>query len=174
MNEDNKVLSWQLARGTSIDTVETLLIGLKDQHQNTKKELEGFIIDNCCSVKNKINAIFGSTVTIKLDLFHALKCILDQIPRKGVTAELRGVRHVMIKNLRLCFRDDNDFGQSRKRATPPPDKTEKNLHDFLKKWSAELVNGIRVLPDKAIAERNKVMKHVTLGCLSGTYECCAA
>ena len=92
---------------------------------------------------------------------------MDQIPRKGVTAELRGIRHVMIKNLRLCFRDDNDFGQSRKRTTPPPDKMEKNLQDFLKKWSAELVNDIRVLPDKAVAEINKVMKHVTLGCLSG-------
>ena len=101
MNECNKVLAWQLARGTSIDTMETLLTGSKEQHQNAKKELEGFIIDNCCSVKNNINAIFGSTVVIKLDLFHALKRILDQILRKGVTAEMRGVRHVMIKNLRL-------------------------------------------------------------------------
>ena len=133
MNEDNKVLAWQLARGASIDTVETILTGLKERHQNAEKELEGFIIDNCCSVKNKINAIFGPTVAIKLDLFHALKRILDQIPRKGVTAELRGVRHLMIKDLRLCFRDDNDFGQSRKRATPPPDKMEKKLQDFLKK-----------------------------------------
>ena len=104
---------------------------------------------------------------MKLDLFHALKCILDQIPRKGVTAELRGVRHVMIKNLRLCFHDDHDFGQSRKRATPLLDKMEKNLQDILKKWSAELVNDIRVLPDRAVAEINKIMKHVTLGCLSG-------
>jgi len=168
MNEHNKVLAWQLARGTSIDTVKTLLTGLNERHQNAKKEPEGFIIDNCCSVKNKINAIFGSTVAIKrLDLFHALKRILDQILRKGVTTEMRGVRHVMIKNLRLCFRDDNDFGQSRKRATPLPDKMEKNLQDFLKKWSAELLNDIRVLPDRAIAKINKVMKRVRLGYLSG-------
>ena len=167
MNEENKVLAWQLARGTSIDTVESLLTGLKERHQIAQKELEGIIIDNCCSVKKKINAIFGSNVPIKLDLFHALKRILDQIPRKGVTADLRGVRQAMIKNLRLCFRDDNDFGHSRKRSTPPPDKMEKNLQDFLRKWSTELVNDLRVLPDKAVAEINKVMKHVRLGCLSG-------
>ena len=37
MKEDNKVLAWQLARGTSIDTVETLLTGLKERLQNAKK-----------------------------------------------------------------------------------------------------------------------------------------
>ena len=44
---------------------------------------------------------------------------------------------------------------------------EKNLQDFLKKWSAELLNDIRVLPDRAVAKINKVMKRVRLGYLSG-------
>ena len=109
MDEENKVLAWQLTRGTSIDTVQSLLIGLKQRHQNAQQEIEGIIIDNCCTVKNKINAIFGCGVSIKLDLFHAIKTILDKIPRKGVTAELREVRQVMIKDLRLCFRDENDL-----------------------------------------------------------------
>ena len=84
-------------------------------------------------MKNKINAIFGCGVSIKLDLFHAIKRILDKIPRKGVTAELREVRQVMIKDLRLCFRDENDFGQARKKPTPPSDKMEKKLAGLFEK-----------------------------------------
>ena len=167
MNEENNVLAWQLTRGTSIDTVQSLLTGLYERHQNAQQEIKGIIIDNCCTVKNKINAIFGSRVLIKLDLFHAIKRILEKIPRKGVTSKLREVRQVMIKDLRLCFRDKNDIGQTRKQPTPPSDKMEKNLHEFLKKWSSELLDDIKVLPDKAVTEISKVMKHVKLGCLSG-------
>ena len=43
---------------------------------------------------------------------------------------------------------------------------KKNLQDLLKRWSAELVNDLRVLPDRAVTEINKVRKHVRLGCLS--------
>ena len=140
MNEENKVLAWQLTRGTSIDTVQSLLTGLYQRHQNAQQEIEGIIIDNCCTVKNKINAIFGSRVLIKLDLFHAIKRILEKIPRKEVTSELREVRQLMIKDLRLCFRDEKDIGQTRKKPKPPSDKIEKNLQDFLKKWSSELLD----------------------------------
>ena len=143
MNEENKVLAWQFTRGTSIDTVQSLLTGLYQRHQNAQQEIEGIIIDNCCIVKNKINAIFGSRVLIKLDLFHAIKRILEKIPRKGVTSEVREVRQVMIKDLRLCFRDEKDIGQTRKKPTPPSDKMEKNLQDFLKKWSSELLDDMK-------------------------------
>ena len=46
-------------------------------------------------------------------------------------------------------------------------KWKKNLQDFLKKRSAEVLNDMKVLPDKAVAELSKIMKHVKLGCLSG-------
>lgn len=167
MNEENKVLAWQLTRGTSIDTVQSILTGLYQRHQNAQQEIEGIIIDNCCTVKNKINAIFGSRVLIKLDLFHAIKRILEKIPRKGVTSELREVRQVMIKDLRLCFRNEKDIGQTRKKPTPPSDKMEKNLQDFLKKWSSELLDDMKVLPDKAVTEISKVVKHVKLGGVAG-------
>ena len=91
------VVRWM---GTSIDTVQLLLTGLYQKHQNAQQEIEGIIIDNCCTVKNKINAIFGSRVLIKLDLFHAMKRMLEKIARKEVTSELREVRQVMIKDLR--------------------------------------------------------------------------
>ena len=61
------------------------------------------------------------------------KNILDKIPRKGVTAELREVRQVMIKDLRMCFRNENDFGQARKKPTPPSDKMEKKLAGLFEK-----------------------------------------
>lgn len=167
MNEENKVLAWQLTRGTSIDTVQSLLTGLYQRHQNAQQEIEGIIIDNCCTVKNKINAIFGSRVLIKLDLLRAIKRILEKIPRKEVTSELREVSQVMITDLRLCFRDEKDIGLTRKKPTPPSDKIEKNLQDFLKKWSSELLDDMKVLPDKAVTEISKVVRHVKLGCLSG-------
>ena len=151
------VVRWM---GTSIDTVQLLLTGLYQKHQNAQQEIEGIIIDNCCTVKNKINAIFGSRVLIKLDLFHAIKRILEKIPRKEVTSELREVSQVMIKDLRLCFRDEKDIGLTRKKLTPPSDKMEKNLQDFLKKWSSELLDDMKVLPDKAVTEISKVVKHV--------------
>ena len=56
---------------------------------------------------------------------------------------------------------------TRKKPTPPSDKMEKNLQDFLKKWSSELLEDMKVLPDKAVTEISKVVKHVKLGCLSG-------
>lgn len=127
MDEENKVLAWQLTRGTSIDTVQSLLTGLYQRHQNAQQEIEGIIIDNCCTVKNKINAIFGSRVLIKLDLFRAIKRILEKIPRKEKTSELREVSQVMIKDLRLCFRDEKDIGLTRKKPTPPSDKMEKKF-----------------------------------------------
>ena len=73
----------------------------------------------------------------------------------------------MIKDLRLCFRDEKDIGQTRKKRTPPSEKMEKKLHDFLKKWSSELLDNMKVLPDKALTEISKVVKHDKLGCLSG-------
>ena len=49
---------------------------------------------------------------------------------------------------------------TRKKPTPPSDKMEKNLQDFLKKWSSELLDDMKVLPDKAVTEISKVVKHV--------------
>lgn len=92
---------------------------------------------------------------------------MEKIPRKEVTSELREVSQVMITDLRLCFRDEKDIGLTRKKPTPPSDKIEKNLQDFLKKWSSELLDDMKVLPDKAVTEISKVVRHVKLGCLSG-------
>lgn len=119
MNEENKVLAWQLTRGTSIDTMQSLLTGLYQRHQNAQQEIEGIIIDNCCIVKNKINAIFGSRVLIKLDLFHAIKRILEKIPRKGVTSELREVRQVMIKDLRIVFSRRKRYWTNKEETNTP-------------------------------------------------------
>lgn len=37
----------------------------------------------------------------------------------------------------------------------------------MKKWSTESVDNVKVLPDKAVNEILKVLKHVQAGCLSG-------
>ena len=80
--------------------MQSLVTGLFQRRQNAQQEIKGIIIiDNCCTVKNEINAIFGSRVLIKLDLFHAIKRTLEKIPRKGVASKLREVRQVMIKDL---------------------------------------------------------------------------
>lgn len=59
------------------------------------------------------------------------------------------------------------YWTNKEETNTPSDKMEKNLQDFLKKWSSELLDGMKVLPDKAVTETSKVVKHVKLGCLSG-------
>lgn len=51
--------------------------------------------------------------------------------------------------------------------TPFRQDGKKSLQDFLKKWSSELLDDMKVLPDKAVTEISKVVKHVKQRCLSG-------
>lgn len=103
MNENSEVLVWQLTKGTSIDCVKELLRGLKQRHDEATVCIEGIVVDNCCSLRNKLNSIFGQNIPIKLDIFYAIKRILEQIPQKGASAMLRTVRKEMIKALKLFF-----------------------------------------------------------------------
>ena len=125
------------------------------------------MVDNCCSVRAKLRDIFGQNPAVKLDLFHAIQKIIVQIPKRQANPALRKTQRVMIKELRLCFRAHDDIGQIRKQATPSSEELENNLCSFLKRWQAEKIEGVCVLPKSAVDEVEKLHKHVRSGCLSG-------
>ena len=72
----------------------------------------------------------------------------------------------MIKELRLCFRAHEDIGQIRKQVTPSSKEMEQNLCEFLKTWQTVTIDEVRILPQSAVNEAEKLLKHIRSGCLS--------
>ena len=75
MNGNGQVVTWQLTKATSLDQVQTVLRDVFDRSSNQKQTIEVIYVDDCCKVRNKLKAIFGGEVQIKLDLFHAVQRI---------------------------------------------------------------------------------------------------
>lgn len=167
MNEKIEVLAWQLTKGTSLDNVNSLLCGVKYRHEKAGVDVEGLVVDNCCTLAKKLKNIFGNNVVIKLGIFHAIKRILDKIPRKGISPDLRMLRKKMTKTLRFCFSDETDVAMTRQNITPSPGKIVDNLKSYIRKWSVEEVNDVQFLPDNAVKEIENIIKYARLGCLSG-------
>ena len=86
MNEDNMVIWWGLLRSEeSITEIEQHLRRLKVRlhriNQRNNQKLEAIYVDNCCSIRNKLQSIFGQDVDVLLDLFHWLER-WDELLRK--------------------------------------------------------------------------------------------
>ena len=77
----------------------------------------------------------------------------------------------MIKKLRLCFRAHDDISQTRKKATPSSKELRNKFSSFLKRWQTEKIEGVCVLPQSAVDEVEKLLKHVRSGCLSDIQLC---
>ena len=88
MNEDSDILSWQFTKGTSIDNVRGLLCALNTRLTSDEEKIHGIMVDNCCSVREKLRDIFGQNPAVKLDLFHAIQRIIVQIPKRQANAAL--------------------------------------------------------------------------------------
>ena len=56
----------------------------------------GVVLENCCTVRKKLQGIFRENTVVKLDIFHAIQRIL------------KSMRSVLLKDLRLCFRQESD------------------------------------------------------------------
>ena len=57
------------------DAIRLMLESLKHHECLKKKEKEFFIIDNCCTWRNKIEEVFGKNTKVLLDLFHAIHAL---------------------------------------------------------------------------------------------------
>ena len=161
MNEVGQVIAWQLTKTTSMDEVELLLANVANRFQKQSSSELPVFVDNCCLLRDKLTAIMGSRILVKLDLFHAVQRITRTIPK----------RHPFflrcMADLKLVFRQPTDIGFIRMLATPDSIVINANLDRFLKKWEKCAIEGSKVITEKTQTEISSLKKHVTKGCLSG-------
>ena len=129
MNRNGQVITWQLTSGTSLDQVQKVLRDVLERSKEQKQAVETIYVDDCCKVRNKLKAIFGDTVQVKLDLFHAVQCVTRTLPKS------HSLFHQCVGELRNVFCQDGDRSEERKCDTPTPDMMETKMADFVKKWS---------------------------------------
>lgn len=127
----------------------------------------GVVVDNCCTVRKKLQGVFGENTVVKLDIFHAIQQIVTKIPKRSGNKILKSLRRALLKDLRLCFRQESDYASKRMKPTPSSKTMKANLLKFLAKWESQKVDNDRVLPDIAVKEvKNLIEWHVHGGCLS--------
>ena len=80
MNEVGHIMAWQFTKTTSIDEVNSLLKGVSRRIQIENHPL--ILVDNCCLLRNKLKDIFGESVIVKLDIFHAIQRISRKLSKK--------------------------------------------------------------------------------------------
>lgn len=160
MNEVGQVVTWQSVYGQSYSTIETLLTSLKARLDKKGCLPQGICIDNCCHWRNKLQKTFGSCIQVKQDIFHAVQ-------RIGLAMSKKHPFHWRcLKEFSKIVRQDGDNGEERLQSTPSPEIIQRNLREFLSKWSPVKYNGIPVLTDKVHEEIKKLEKHINKGCLS--------
>ena len=92
MNENSDILTWQFTKGTSLDKVELLLQGLTERLDGMPT---GVVVDNCCTVRKKLQGIFGENTVVKLDIFHAIQRIVTKIPKRSGNKILKKMRRTL-------------------------------------------------------------------------------
>ena len=120
-----------------------------------------FCIDNCCAWRRLLQGVFGDSLKVYLDLFHAVKRVSDKIPKR------HPLRQECIEDLCMVFRDPTDQGVKRTKETPSPDVLIKNIRRFEARWKSAQSAGKMILSNAAIKELRNLEVHMQLGCLSG-------
>lgn len=156
MNELGQVMAWQLTKTTSMDEVYHLISSV--QKRCPDKLL--VIVDNCCCIKQKLQAALGQEIEVKLDLFHAVQRITKHMPK----------RHPFLteclKDLKLVFRQPSDIGARRTQPTPDPSCLITNLDNFVKKWKECTFNEWSLIGDSVLKEVAALKVHINKQCLS--------
>jgi hypothetical protein len=164
MNNIGQVVGWQFTSTTSLDEVSTLLVHIKSRAQEDTP-LQIFV-DNCCTVRRKLQNIFGENTAIKLDVFHAIQRITRKIPK----------RHPLFNHckneLKLIVRNPSDSGKTRKLTTTSPEVMLKNIENFEKKWKFCQHNDWKILNEGSLSELSGLKVHIRKGCLSNIDEGC--
>lgn len=161
MNGEGQVITWRLTRSLAFSNIEGQLESLRERFNVQGKTVTEFYIDNCCSWRNKLYQVFGSQLSVKLDVFHAVKRISDKISKK------HPLRSDCMKDLSMVFRDPLDRGEERHMDTPSPSTLVSQLEAFLQKWNTVEFKGWKVLSPLAIGEAQNLKQHMLKGCLTG-------
>jgi hypothetical protein len=158
ISEQGKVVTWQLTKGTAFAQVETLLQDLKMHSHDTIKTV---YIDDCCRLRGKIRSVFGSDVTVKLDVFHAVQRITRTLVKRHSQMK------ECLKDLQLVFRKDGDSGDKRLEDTPTPEVILSKLNRFMSKWSGiQDSRGMQLFSPETVKATERLKQHITCGCLS--------
>ena len=159
LNESGQVLTWQLTNGTSFSIIEKLLCDL--EHRSSKT-ISTVYVDDCCRLRGKIRAIFGSEVLVKLDIFHAVQRVTKILSKKHLLMK------DCVRELQLVFRCDGDSGKDRLTETPQPDVISRKLDAFFKEWEIKSDSqGVKLFKSETFHALNNLKKHISSGCLSG-------
>ena len=161
LNGNGQVVTWKLTKNMTFNNVEDQLVSLHERLMMQGKNVLEFYIDNCCSWRNKLQQVFGAHLSVKLDIFHAVKRISDKIPKR------HPLRNDCVKYLSMVFRDPQDRGDSRLMETPDPNVLVAQLDVFLQKWETVQYKSWSVLSPSAIKEAHNVKQHILKGFLSG-------
>lgn len=145
----------------SFAEVQDDLTALRDRLLSQGKVLKEFYIDNCCSWRKKLQAVFGDHLVVYLDIFHAVKRVSDKIPKR------HPLRRECMRDWQVVFRDPSDLGEKRHCPTPSPLIMEKNLDKFVERWKDAEHDGQKVLNAAALKEVDNIRVHMKKGCLSG-------
>ncbi|XP_066913274.1 uncharacterized protein [Clytia hemisphaerica] len=158
MDESSAIISWKLTDSTGHGELESVL----DHLSQKCGDLEYICTDNCCHDSSLYQKYFP-TKKVKLDLFHAVKRVTQHVPNRKKCLK---ARH-FVNDFGLIFRQNNDIGSIRTKATPEPSIIIRNLETFLTLHKPFLSE----LPSKNLEEINKeienLKKHILNGCLSG-------
>lgn len=161
LNSEGQVLSWKITKGLALHHVQDMLESLRNRLHQQGVSLKEFYVDNCCSLRQKLQQIFGSHLQVYLDVFHAIQRISKKIPKK------HPYNSECLKSLRLVFRQPGDQGKDRTMSTPSIEQLRSQLLAFKSKWNGIECNGKPVLPPAAITQIQSLLVHVNKGCLSG-------
>ena len=159
LNNEGKVVTWQLTNGTSFSQVKVLLENLVKR--SGSQEINTIYIDDCCKLREKIKTVFGPTVSVKLDLFHAVQRITRTLSRKHALARQ------CIEELRLVFRSKGDSGKERLSQTPSVPIISENFDAFAAKWKNVADDGgVKLFSTDTTKAVQNLKRHVSAGCLS--------
>ncbi len=163
LNEDHQVVTWKLTKKEQFDLIKTLLEDLKARDCFAENGPEYFIIDTCCTWRNKLQETFGKCTKVLLDLFHATQRITRTI------VKTHPFQRSCVHDCSLVFRKSDDQSNERKMETAPKEIILKNLDEFSRKWKhiSETSSDGPLLRETFDVQVKNLRKHVALGCLSG-------
>lgn len=121
-------MPWKLTKSMTFANIEDQMVSLRKRLTMQGKSLLEFYIVNCCFWRNKLQHVFGAHLSVKLDIFYAVKQISDKIPKR------HPLRNDCIKDLSMVFRDPQDRGATRLIDAPTPSVLVGQLDVFLQKW----------------------------------------
>lgn len=82
LNADVKVLTWTLTKRLSFQHTENVLLALKQRLDAQGQQVKEFFIDNCCSLRSKLQGILGSQLKVYLDIIHVVQRVSKNVPKR--------------------------------------------------------------------------------------------